>query len=310
MTFDKAYCKELDANITAYKARRSYFSQDNEKLKYHFCCPDENCNVELTAVNIYTVGKFKHRPHFRTKRNAEHTKDCEIIQEIENNKSSKGDGTHSGHANKSSSFPEEFVLKREKRETDQKAPKEFDDDYDIEPRESKRSENTKNNNDSKPHKTSYLENVVDSYEEMSDTMKKSNFIVLNGIKRSYKNAFKLIKYCEDGEDFIFYGDIKPVVKYGKNYSISFKDKIWFNGKYYYASMYLTEDLINSYRLNRLFKASINEFANLKDNFKSAKCYFVGAYPEIETVPKKDGTTFDILKIEISNLDHLVIKFTE
>jgi hypothetical protein len=52
MTFDKAYCQEFNGNITAYKARREYFAQGDINYKFTFFCPDENCNVELTSVNI------------------------------------------------------------------------------------------------------------------------------------------------------------------------------------------------------------------------------------------------------------------
>lgn len=109
MTFDKAYCEELKANITAYKARREYFSQNNENLRFKFYCPDENCNVELTGVNIYTLGKTKNRPHFRTKINSKHTDNCSIVVENEDNINKKGEVLKSqGH--KFSNFPEEFIL--------------------------------------------------------------------------------------------------------------------------------------------------------------------------------------------------------
>ncbi|MDX4069881.1 hypothetical protein [Aliarcobacter skirrowii] len=308
MTFDKAYCEELKANITAYKARREYFSQNNENLRFKFYCPDENCNVELTGVNIYTLGKTKNRPHFRTKINSKHTDNCSIVVENEDNINKKGEGLKSqGH--KFSNFPEEFILNRPKKEVESKGPKEidFDDEFDIEPRI--RNLNSTNSIENKPHRTSYLENVVDSFESMNDDEKKDRCIVLNGERKSYKNTFKNIKYCEDGTNFIFYGDIKPVKKYGDNFAIQFKDNVWFNGKFHSISIYITSKLINEYRLCRLFENTINTLAELKNKFESAKCYFVGAYPMVKTL-QKNGSEYDVLEVIITNLDHLVIKFTE
>lgn len=58
------------------------------------------------------------------------------------------------------------------------------------------------------------------------------------------------------------------------------------------------------------RISITEFVKLGNNFKSAKCYFVGSYPELKEIPTKDGkSSFKVLDIHIENLDHLVIKFT-
>lgn len=118
MTFDKAYCKELDANITAYKARREYFSQDDENFKFTFFCPDKICNVELTGVNIYKVGKVKHRPHFRTKKNCKHSEICSIMIEHEkqNINIRESNQIGYGHSQKRFKYPDEFILKRPKSE--------------------------------------------------------------------------------------------------------------------------------------------------------------------------------------------------
>lgn len=310
MTFEKAYCQELDANITAYKARRAYFSQEDSDLKYHFFCPDEKCNVEMTAVNVYTVGKYKQRPHFRTKANKEHSKDCTIVHQDDTKNVEMKDGESNSYGSKLHVYPDEFILNRPKKELHTNAPREHDEDDEFDVESRKPSSSTDNKKHPVKHSTSFLENVVDSYERMTNDEAQVNRIKLYDKVRSYKNTFKNIKYFTDGKDFIFYGQIKPIQRFGKNYAIKFEDNVFFNEHSYSVSIYIEDSLISSYRLRRLFKESIDALADLGNQFKSATCYFVGAYPELKTIHKKDDSTFDVLEVKITNLDHLVIKFTE
>lgn len=231
MTFDKAYCKELDGNITAYKARRNFFAQDNSDFKFRFFCPDEECNVELTGVNIYVVGKFKHKPHFRTKKNCRHSKNCFIVQELDKEAKSIDKGNTSAYCHSyKKDYPDEFILKRPKQENQNKS-EQSDDDFDIEPREKRKSTTTPINNE-RPHKTSCLEKVVDSYEYMNEQQRKEIYITLKSETKTYHSIFKKIQYFQDGENFIFYGEIEPIKIYGNNYSITFKDRVWINNKPY------------------------------------------------------------------------------
>lgn len=312
MTFEKAYCKELNGNVTAYKARREYFAQNDINTKFNFFCPDIDCNVELTAVNVYTVGKVKHKPHFRTKKNCEHSDKCSIVNKIDKeNKSIKiTNQTGNGHGQKRFKYPDEFILQRPKSETVNKSSVNAgDDDFDIEPRQGRKS-TISISGESKPHKTSYLENVVDSYEDMSDNELRNSYITLGGLRRTYNATFKQIQYFMDGKNFIFNGDIEPIKVYGKNYSIKFKDKVWMDGKPYPVSIYIKDEIINRYRLSRLFRKSIDMLISLGNDFKTAKCYFVGSYPYLKEIPSPNGKSFMAYEVVIDNLDHLVIKFTE
>lgn len=222
MTFDKAYCEELDINITAYKARRDFFAQDNVSLKCSFFCPNVTCNVELTGVNIYTHGKIKHRPHFRTKKNCKHSDDCSIVLEVDEKNMKNACKAGNIHGEKKFRYPDEFILSRPKSETANKSiVNPHDDDFDTEKREDK-SSSTKIPILAKPHQTSYLENVVDSYEAMSDKEKRNNCIILCRERRSYSSTFKQIKYFTDGKNFIFHGHIEPIKIYGKNYLLNFR----------------------------------------------------------------------------------------
>ncbi len=312
MTFDKAYCEELVGNITAYKARREFFAQNNLDFKFNFFCPDENCNVELTGVNIYAIGKVKHKPHFRTKKNCSHSDDCSIVAELDKDaKSIDKDTTTTAtpHGHKSNKYPDEFILKRPKKENQNKSEQFDDDDFDIEPR-GKRKSITIPTNDSKPHKTSYLENVVDSYEDMNEQERKEAYITINAQRKTYHSTFKKIQYFQDGENFIFYGGIEPIKVYGDNYSITFKDRVWVDNKPYPVNMYITDDLISSYRLLRLFRESIDILVKQGKNSKNTRCYFVGSYPKVKNILRNDSGLYTVYEVIIENLDHLVIKFEE
>ncbi len=311
MTFDKAYCEELVGNVTAYKARREFFAQNDLNFKFNFFCPDENCNVELTGVNIYAIGKVKHKPHFRTKKNCSHSDDCSIVAELDKEAKSidKGTTTATPHGQKSNKYPDEFILKRPKKENQNKSEQSDDDDFDIEPRE-KRKSTTTTTTDAKPHKTSYLENVVDGYEDMNEQERKEAYITLNAQRKTYHSTFKKIKYFQDGENFIFYGEIEPIKVYGDNYSITFKDRVWIDNKPYPVNMYITDELISNYRLSRLFRESIDTLTKQGSNSKDARCYFVVSYPKVKEIQRKEGKIFTVYEVVISNLDHLVIKFEE
>lgn len=309
MTFDKAYCAELCGNVTAYKARREFFAQDDLDFKFTFFCPDENCNIELTGVNIYAVGKVKHKPHFRTKKNCSHSGDCFIVTELDKEAKSidKGITIAHEHGYKSNKYPDEFMLKRPKKESKNKSEQTEDDDFDIEPRVKRNSITTPTTN-AKPHKTSYLENVVDSYEDMNEEKRKEAYITLNAHRRTYHSTFKKIQYFQDGENFIYYGEIEPIKVYGNNYSITFKERVLVDKKPYKVNMYITDVLIKSYCLSRLFRESINTLAKLGSNFQNARCYFVGSYPKVKEIQLEDGKIFTIYEVVVENLDHLVIKF--
>ena len=308
MTFETAYCQDLCANVSAYKARREFFAQGDDNLRFTFCCPDEKCGVEFTAVNIYTVAKTKHRPHFRTWPNKKHSQECDIVKK-DTNVIDADSGIGRGHGIKSSAYPSKLLLVRPPKEATSNASKysEFDDEFDVEVRQ--KNYGHSNNKKGAPHTTSYLENIVDSYEKMTNTELTNCCIELNGENRTYAKTFKKIAYFEDGKNFIFYGDIEPIKEYGKNYAITFKDKAWFNKKAYRVTIYITEELISKYRLRRLFRFSIGTLAKLGKEFKSATCYFAGAYPELKTVNHRSGS-FDVLSVDVTNLDHFVVKFTE
>lgn len=308
VTFKEVYCTELDGNISASGIRRVFFSQPDEAMRYHFHCADQSCNVQMDCVNVYSLGITKRRPYFRTHPKQQHSPECLMIKEIESHSAVSDNHDEV----KGVGFPNEFILQRVHNE--ETSLEDLDGahngvDEDFYPRRAYRG-TSKAKGNKKPNQTSYLENVVDSFEGMDLEQRKTSFITLNGSSRSYKNTFKDIRYFEDGENFIFYGEILPIKPYGKNFSIKFKNKAWFNGSQYSVSIYILDETISNYRMCRLFRESIQELANRGESLIGAVCYFVGSYPRLQTVIKDDLSTFQVLRVDVTNLDHLVIKFSE
>jgi len=307
MTFEKAYSPELDTTVTAYNAKRKFFAQDDTSLKYSFFCPDKSCSIELTAVNVFTIGKFKQKPHFRTKKNCHHIDSCSIIHEVNTNshKVHQSDTKGETHGFKHSIYPTEFISSRPKLENSTKIEIDLSNDIDeIEPKKKRQPSAEKKPTNSRPHKTSYLENIVDSFEDMDTDIEKNSYtVILNSIERTYKNSFKDIIYFEDGKNFIFYGKINPIKKYGKNFSIKFQNKAWYQNRLYQVSIYIKEETINTYRLSRHFRESMEELSKLGDNFQDATCYFVNAYPKLKEISiSNKNLFFSVLNVEITNLD--------
>ena len=117
----------------------------------------------------------------------------------------------------------------------------------------------------------------------------------------FRNFFKRIRYFSDEEGLIYWGNIKGIKKYGQNYSIKFKNTAKYNNKELFISIYIENETIEKYRKRRLFREQINA---LVESTEEILCFFVGAYPRLVDVPKKDGTTFLAFNVDVQNLDHI------
>lgn len=108
---------------------------------------------------------------------------------------------------------------------------------------------------------------------------------------------------------IYWGHVKSIKDYGKNYAITFKERPWFEGENRQISIYIRNELIESYRKRKMFRSWIDSL--LKDGVSGVKCFFVGTYPTLKEVPVKTSTgSFCPLEVHLKNLDHLVLRFKE
>lgn len=306
MKLEKAYCIELNKIVTPYEARYAFFDEGNVHKKFHFRCL---CGTTVFAINIdKPILYMRQCPHFRTGSHLKHNLEkCDWGKaEIVSRSEKKGRGSQKNF--KDSPAPKELILNPPQMRitfsravdiqglTDEEILEKID--------AAKKSEPSK----VASFKTRFLEDVVDSFLLTTDAEKKALPLKINAKTKTYYDFFKEIMSFKDEEGLIYYGDIKPLKIYGqgsrKSYKIVFLDKILHEGKKYQCSIYIRKETVDNYRLKNLFVQNIEE---LEKEQESAVCYFVGTYPQIQKVHRPEGD-FLTYQVELSNLDHLVIKF--
>jgi len=309
---EKAYCLEMDKIVSPYEARDYYFSDEHEtKEKLTFYCPDPECLLKITSANIYKQSMIQRAPHFKIRPKTEHEQNCtfyEVRADQITKEEESGTRQRKG-AIKSNVFPTELSLEPPtKTPPKTKIASKEDEDLDIEKIRPRVKRVATEYAKTYSTKTRSFENVVDCFEQAVSEEDRTSLLTINDKTKYYKNFFKPIKYFSDEEGLIYYGEIEPIKPYGKNYSITFKDKVFHDGNYIKVAMYITHELIQQYRKKKFFIETIEQLAELE---LPASCYFVGAYPKLKTVnTSKTKQQFDVFNVDIANLDHLVIKFTE
>lgn len=84
MRLDKAFSQDAQEPITALKAD-TLFLEGKIKSKFHFECPDRNCNAPVTCANLdRPKEKRKLDPYFKVV--GLHSAQCELAKEIESQK--------------------------------------------------------------------------------------------------------------------------------------------------------------------------------------------------------------------------------
>ena len=301
MKFDKAYCQELNRAISPYDAREIYFDEESQYYshKLTFFCEDKNCRVSLVPVVIYCEKRSKQALHFRTAPGKTHNSECDYAFPKETNEG-KRQATKSAKGYKKTRYPSVFLLERPKKVKDINIVA-VEEDTNIEPKHIKSQGTVRNSNNQSTLKTSSLEHLVDCYLNVSSTELEKHLLTINNQTKYFRNFFKRIRYFSDEEGLIYWGNIKGIKKYGQNYSIKFKNTAKYNNKELFISIYIENETIEKYRKRRLFREQINA---LVESTEEILCFFVGAYPRLVDVPKKDGTTFLAFNVDVQNLDHI------
>ncbi|TWH46765.1 hypothetical protein [Sporomusa sp. KB1] len=307
MKIDKAYCNELKESITPYLARELYFDEESEYYgqKLNFSCDSNECSVELVGVNIYNEKKPKKALHYRTKKNLKHSSECDYFlknsgaSQTEVNKKRKEEGF------KITRYPSEFLLNRPKtsnRSSGNVKIEEYEEE--IEPFVRNIAGSSGSSSKESVLKTSSLENMVDCYLHGDfDILNNQNLTIGNKTKK-FMHFFKKIKYYQDEIGLIYWGNVKEIKKYGKNYRIVFKDRPTVDNISYSVSIYIENELIEKYRKRKLFRSQID---SIIDTQEEVLCFFVGTYPQFIEV-EKNKEKFKVLGVTIDNLDHIAFTF--
>jgi hypothetical protein len=316
MKFDKAYCIELDEVVTPYAARDRHFNESGEWYlqKLNFLCEDKRCRAKLTGVNIYSIKRIKMPLHFRTWRDCEHSLSCEIVKSEGAQQSGGRGGRNIGEGEmgyKPSHFPNVFLLERPLKSSESLTDREPDSGGESRVKAARQRGGRHASGDEKfsPVVTSFLENVVDCFNAATAEELRTHLLTIDGKTLSYRRFFKKIIYFQDGPGLIYYGPVEEVKSYGGDFRIRFRERIWDGDKKFRISIYLRKELIDAYRRSRLFRDTL---AAMKESNEEIECFFVGAYPELVTIRHmKEGVevVFEEYKVDITNLDHLVVTFS-
>jgi hypothetical protein len=283
MKFEKAFCKELNDYITPYEAHDLYFDENSEFYlkRLTFTCPGEECRIPLTPVAIYIPENTQIKKHFRTKVNHKHHKDCNYFN--------KPPGTKLVETWDPDSKPKP-KSKPEHRPTsgpmtEPAPPPPLPDEPTI-------------------RRTSYFEKIIDGFENTEEEVLKNHPLTIGSKTKKYFYFFKKIEYYEDEKGLIYFGKVKNLKKYGKNYRIDFTRWAWIDKKRVPISIYLEYDLIKKYNKKDQFLKILEFLTDFKGDIM---CYFFGAYPEMKYI-ENGNKSFHALNVEIKNLDHIIFEF--
>jgi hypothetical protein len=310
MKFDKAYCVELEDEISPYIARELYFNSDSSffGVKLNFNCPSRDCEAKLIPVCVYRADKIKTKLHFRSLKIECHAATCDY--EIFSNYSNTlcKEAINSNRI-KNGFLPTEFLLEKPNinKYSNRKNSKDFL-KIDENPEIRTKSKKYQKYGDS-PSKTPYLEQIVDCFENISKDKLKQAFLTIGPKKKRFYYCFKFSNYYYEEEGLIYYGPLKRVKKYGENYSIRFQylsNPPEFTSHGLEMRIYLKKELIENYNKKKKFIEILDMLSGYDGEII---CYYTGVRPvKDKYILPKNNQEIEYLKLEIENLDHLVFRF--
>jgi len=303
----RAFCVELQQELSIVAARREYFSQEPPRTRFSFLCSSEACRaqaVKITGVR-YDV-KPQENPtfvaaHFRANPNYEHHADCEWVDETDAaEEKPAADETEA-----------QTLLRKVKRKLD-----DYIDVFDPVPKERVKSEPSADKpdkvRDEKPahvapasdtpkgkqtteNRTNNLERLVDSFRQAQAQLSKEEFALLTlripgQGEVSLRSYFRHIKYAQPGDDKrVLYGG-GLVERYGTGFKFKFFDRL--QGKR--VTLYVSPAQMQAYRSSRY----ISELLSHADEVRFFTLFALGT---LALSPSGKS-----ISVEIEDLRHLAI----
>ncbi|NBB08497.1 ATPase [Pseudomonas sp. SLFW] len=303
----RAFCVELQQELSIVAARREYFSQEPPRARFNFLCSSEACRaqgVKITGVR-YDV-KPQENPtfvaaHFRANPNYEHHVDCEWVDEADT-------GDDKPEASETES---ETALRKVKRKLD-----DYIDVFDPALKERAKSEAVSAKPDkvieekpadltpvsdtpkSKPPtetRTNNLERLVDSFRQAQAQLTKEEFALLTlripgQGEVSLRSYFRHIKFAQLGDERrVLYGG-GLVERYGTGFKFKFFDRL--QGKL--VTLYVSPAQMQAYRSSRYI-------SELLSHAEEVRFFTVFALGTLAASPSGKSVS-----VEIDDLRHLAI----
>ncbi|RMQ44488.1 hypothetical protein ALQ04_01775 [Pseudomonas cichorii] len=308
-TITRAFCVELQQELSITAARREYFSQEPPRSRFEFLCSSEACRAlgaKVTGVR-YDV-KPQDNPtfvaaHFRANPHYDHHATCEWVED---------DGQEVEE--------ETAVEESDPQVRTRKAKRKLDDYIDVfdpaikepvkekagpdkaGPRVPQAANATPAAETSKPAtprysetRTNNLERLVDSYRQAKAQLPADDFKLLTlkipgQGELSLRSYFRHIKYAQTGDNGrVLYGG-GLVERYGLGFKFKFFDRL--EGKL--VTLYVSPAQMQAYRSSRY----ISELLSHADEVKFFTVYALG-----NVVKSPSGKSFSV---EVADLRHLAI----
>lgn len=305
-TITRAFCVELQQELSIVAARREYFSQELPRARFSFLCSSESCRalgVKITGVR-YDVKPQEHptfvAAHYRANPKYEHHADCEWVDESVE--------TPAGQEAETGADSE---LRRVKRKLD-----DYIDVFDPTPKERAKPASPTDKPDAEPtdkpedatlpadalkarqhkqNRTSDLERLVDSFRQAQASLTKEELALLTlrvpgQGEVSLRAYFRHIKFAQlNDERRVLYGG-GLVERYGTGFKFKFFDRL--QGKL--VTLYVSPAQMQAYRSSRY----LSELLSHADEVRFFTVFALGTL-----VASPSGKS---VSVQIEDLRHLAI----
>lgn len=305
----RAFCVELQQELSIAAARREFFSQKEPRQRFEFLCSTPVCRklgAKVTGVR-YNV-KPQDNPtfvsaHFRANPHSEHHPDCEWIEDRDEENQPPIDVEET---------EPQARLRKAKRKLDDyidvfdptlKTPaKEQPKEGAAKPAPSPVAENTLPAEATQPKaarqsetRTTNLERLVDSFRQAKAQLSIDDFKLLmlkvpGQGELALRSYFRHIKYAQPGKnERVLYGG-GLVERYGSGFKFRFFDRL--EGKP--VTLYVSPAQMKAYRSSRYI-------SELLSHAEEVKFFTVYALGEVSQSPSRKS-----ISVAVEDLRHLVI----
>lgn len=302
----RAFCVQLQQELSIVAARREYFSQELPRARFDFLCSSEVCRalgVKITGVR-YDVKPQEHptfvAAHFRANPHYEHHRDCEWVEEND----------ASTEPSDEIETPSQTALSKIKRKLDdyidifdpsiKEAVKAGEVNADAPSSDAQSPAPKAPSSQSRPVKraetrTNNLERLVDSFRQAQAGLTKEEFALLtlripSQGEVSLRSYFRHIKFAQEGdEQRVLYGGAL-VERYGTGFKFKFFDRL--HGKL--VTLYVSPAQMQAYRSSRYI-------SELLSHAEQVRFFTVFALGTLAASPSGKS-----LSVVIEDLRHLAI----
>ncbi|UZJ59663.1 ATPase [Pseudomonas sp. KU26590] len=305
-TITRAFCVELQEELSIVAARREYFSQELPRARFSFLCSSEPCRalgVKITGVR-YDVKPQEHptfvAAHYRANPNYEHHADCEWVDEaVETPVVQEAETEAESELRKVKRKLDDYIDVFDPSPKERAKPTSPTDKPDADPPEKPDDiaapADTLKAKQEKQNRTSNLERLVDSFRQAQASLSKEELALLTlripgQGEVSLRAYFRHIKFAQlNDERRVLYGG-GLVERYGTGFKFKFFDRL--QGKL--VTLYVSPVQMQAYRSSRY----LSELLSHADEVRFFTIFALGTL-----VASPSGKS---VSVEIEDLRHLAI----